>query len=112
MQGPLLVCTTCNAVGELYQLTPQQRRNDLVFASNGMHLRFFAQQEIDAENASQALLYLSGMISPLTVEMNVANHCKPLQQHLHTNFLTQVAAFLQSERALRGSTTFGEHCPT
>lgn len=60
VQGPALICTTCDAVKDVYDSTPSGRRGDLVYASNGSHLRFFAQNGISSTECTQALLYLSG----------------------------------------------------
>lgn len=58
MQIPLLITTTSDAVPAVYASLPAQRRQDTVFTSNGMFLRFFAQEEVP--ECTQALLYLSG----------------------------------------------------
>lgn len=57
VQGPVLICTTCDSVPDVYSGLPRSRKTDAVFMSNGMLLRFFAQNQV--EDCTQVLLYMS-----------------------------------------------------
>lgn len=74
LQTPLLITTTSDAVPAVYATLPTQRRQDAVFTSNGMFLRFFAQETVP--DCTQALLYLSGASSQ--------HLCRTLAEAQHT----------------------------
>lgn len=57
-QGPVLLCTTSDALPDVWGALPASRRADAVFMTNGMLPKFFAQNKI--VEATQVLLYMSG----------------------------------------------------
>lgn len=56
-EGPIYVCTRNDALAGIVELTPPERRKDLVFLQNGMLGDFLSEQGLP--DASQVLVYLA-----------------------------------------------------
>ena len=56
-EGPIYVCTRNNVLDDIVAMTPEERRQDLVFMQNGMLEPWLASKGL--EDNTQCLIYMA-----------------------------------------------------